>query len=264
MELRVLAVGDVVGKNGLAFLEKRLRGLKRQYNIDFCVVNGENASVVGLTPEQAERMLDAGADVITLGNHSLSHREICPFLDDCDRILRPANWQPGLPGRGWGWFDTRYGEVVVVNLIGRCNMSYNADNPFRVIDPILEKAGKLPVLLDFHAEATSEKLAMGWYLDGKITALWGTHTHVATADEQILPRGTGYITDLGMTGPRLSVIGTKPEQSVAMFRGELTSRFETAQGPCMLCGAVFTVDPATRKCISVERVRLDDEAAARG
>ena len=264
MELRVLAVGDVVGKNGLAFLEKRLRGLKRQYNIDFCVVNGENASVVGLTPEQAERMLDAGADVITLGNHSLSHREICPFLDDCDRILRPANWQPGLPGRGWGWFDTRYGEVVVVNLIGRCNMSYNADNPFRVIDPILEKAGKLPVLLDFHAEATSEKLAMGWYLDGKIAALWGTHTHVATADEQILPRGTGYITDLGMTGPRLSVIGTKPEQSVAMFRGELTSRFETAQGPCMLCGAVFTVDPATRKCISVERVRLDDEAAARG
>ena len=264
MELRVLAVGDVVGKNGLAFLEKRLRGLKRQYNIDFCVVNGENASVVGLTPEQAERMLDAGADVITLGNHSLSHREICPFLDDCDRILRPANWQPGLPGRGWGWFDTRYGEVVVVNLIGRCNMSYNADNPFRVIDPILEKAGKLPVLLDFHAEATSEKLAMGWYLDGKIAALWGTHTHVATADEQILPRGTGYITDLGMTGPRLSVIGTKPEQSVAMFRGELTSRFETAQGPCMLCGAVFTVDPATRKCISVERVRLDDEATARG
>ena len=264
MELRVLAVGDIVGKSGLQFLEKRLRAVKRQYKIDFCVVNGENASGTGLTVEQAERMLDAGADVITLGNHSLARREICPFLDDCDRILRPGNWQPSLPGRGWGLFETRFGTVAVVNLIGRCDMSYNADNPFRVIDGILEKAGNVPVFLDFHAEATSEKLAMGWYLDGKIAALWGTHTHVATADEQILPHGTGYITDLGMTGPRFSVIGTRPEQSVAMFRGELTSRFETAPGPCMLCGAVFTVDMATRHCTNAERVRLDDEAAARG
>ena len=253
-----MAVGDVVGTPGLCCLEKHLRGLKKLHGIDFCVVNGENASGVGLTPQQAERIFTAGADVITLGNHTWNRREICPYLDECGYILRPANFQPSLPGRGWGVFEMSTGPVAVVNLIGRCNMDFGPDNPFRVVDKILKDVGKMPVFVDFHAEATSEKLAMAYYLDGKISALWGTHTHVPTADEQILPNGTGYQTDLGMTGPVRSVIGVKPEQSIAMFRGELTSRYEVAPGACKLCGAVFTVDAGTGKCTGVERVTIFD------
>ena len=233
MELRVLAVGDVVGDGGLQCLEKHLRSLKKLYRADFCVVNGENASGTGLTPRQADRMLDAGADVITLGNHSFDRREICTYLDDCPYILRPGNLRPSLPGRGWGVFETKIGPVGVMNLLGRCN-------------------------LDFHAEATSEKLALAYQLDGKIAAQWGTHTHVQTADEQILPNGTGYLTDLGMTGPVRSVIGVRPEQSIANFRGELTSRYEVAPGPCMLTGAVFTYDAAAKRCTGAERVRILD------
>ena len=145
----------------------------------------------------------------------------------------------------------------VVNLIGRCSMDFNPDNPFRVVDRILAELGDIPIVVDFHAEATSEKLAMGYYLDGKISCMWGTHTHVPTADEQILPKGTGYQTDLGMTGPIHSVIGVRPEQSVAMFRGELTSRFEVAPGKCRLCGALFIIDTATRRCVNVERVMAE-------
>mgnify|MGYP000879617668 CR=1 FL=1 len=191
MEFRVLAVGDVVGAPGLRFLQQKLRGIRRLYGVDFCVVNGENANVVGITPQQADAIFDAGADVITLGNHTWNRREILPYLDECGYILRPANFLPSLPGRGWGIFETKAGPVAVVNLIGRCSMDFGPDNPFRVIDKILRDIGDIPVLIDFHAEATSEKLAMGYYLDGKISALWGTHTHVPTADEQVLPNGTG-------------------------------------------------------------------------
>ena len=257
MELRILAVGDVVGATGILCLKKNLRALRRRYNIDFAVVNGENASGVGLTPQQAEMILDAGADVITLGNHTWNRREICPFLDDSPYILRPANFQPHLPGRGWGVFETKAGQVAVVNLIGRCHMDFTPDNPFRVIDRVLEKVGELPVLLDFHAEATSEKLAMGYFLDGRVSAMWGTHTHVTTADETILPNGTGYQTDLGMTGPIVSVIGVRPEQSIANFRGELTARYEVAPGPCRLHGLALTIDTKTRRCTQIERVVAD-------
>lgn len=257
MEFRVLAVGDVVGAPGLRFLQQKLRGIKRLYGADFCVVNGENANVVGITPQQADAIFDAGADVITLGNHTWNRREILPYLDECGYILRPANFLPSLPGRGWGIFETKAGPVAVVNLIGRCSMDFGPDNPFCVIDKILRDIGDIPVLIDFHAEATSEKLAMGYYLDGKISALWGTHTHVPTADEQVLPNGTGYQTDLGMTGPAISVLGVKPEQSIALFRGELKSRYEPAGGPCRLCGAVFTIDAKTRRCTGVERVMVD-------
>ena len=258
MEFRVLAVGDVVGQPGLRCLSRHLRGLKKLYRADFCVVNGENASGTGLTPRQAEEMLDAGADVITLGNHAFNRREICPYLDDSRTILRPANLAPSLPGRGWGVYETNTGPLAVVNLIGRCAMDFTPDNPFRLIDHILKDVRDMPVLLDFHAEATSEKLAMAYYLDGKVSALWGTHTHVPTADEQVLPRGTGYQTDLGMTGPAQSVIGIRPAQSIAKFRGELTSRYEPADGPVMLCGAVFTLDLPSGRCTQVERVKVLD------
>lgn len=257
MQLSVLAVGDVVGDGGLQCLSRNLRGLKKLYDVDFCVVNGENASGVGLIPAQAEQIFAAGADVITLGNHTWNRREICPYLDENGYILRPANFQPSLPGRGWGVFETRKGSVAVLNLIGRCSMDFNPDNPFRVVDKALREVGDVPVLVDFHAEATSEKRAMGYYLDGKISALWGTHTHVQTADEQILPKGTGYLTDLGMTGPVCSVIGVRPEQSIAMFRGELTSRFAVAPGACKLCGALFVIDTETKQCLKAERVMVE-------
>ena len=254
MEYRVLAVGDVVGAPGLSFLGKKLRALRQQTHADFCIVNGENASMTGLTPAQADAILDAGADVITLGNHTWNRREICPYLDDCSRILRPANFAPQIPGRGWGIFPCRDREIAVVNLIGRCDMNFGPDNPFTKIEAILQKTGKTPVFLDFHAEATSEKLAMGYLLDGRVSAVFGTHTHVPTADAGILPKGTGYVTDLGMTGPAVSVLGVKPEQSIAMFRGELTSRFEAAPGPCVMQAVLFTVDGATNLCLRAERV----------
>ena len=255
MLANILAVGDVVGPQGLRYLKKTLPGLRREYEPAFTVVNGENASNVGLTPQQAEDMFTAGADVVTLGNHAFRQKSICDYLDDTPYILRPANYAPQNPGRGFGVFDSKIGPVGVVNLIGRVHMDYGPDNPFLMVDKILPQMAEAKFLLvDFHAEATSEKLAMGYMLDGKVTALWGTHTHVPTADAQVLPEGTGYITDLGMTGPKHSVIGIQPRLSIKKFRGGLYSRYQPAEGPCMLCGAVFTVDTDTGRCTGVRQV----------
>ena len=258
MELRVLAVGDVVGNPGMERIRKSLRRLIRKTGADFTVVNGENASVVGLTPRQAEDILDAGADVITLGNHSFSKREIVPYLEDTDRILRPANYAPQTPGRGWAVYETRFGPIGVIDLIGRCNMDYGPDNPFLLAEKLLKKLDTRLILVELHAEATSEKLAMGYMLDGKVSAVWGTHTHVPTADIRVLPRGTGYITDLGMTGPRNSVLGIRPELSIARFRGDLPERYRWAEGETKLEGALFTIDAATGKCLKAERVETWD------
>lgn len=258
MELRVLAVGDVVGNPGMERIRKSLRRLIRKTGADFTVVNGENASVVGLTPRQAEDILDAGADVITLGNHSFSKREIVPYLEDTDRILRPANYAPQTPGRGWAVYETRFGPIGVIDLIGRCNMDYGPDNPFLLAEKLLKKLDTRLILVELHAEATSEKLAMGYMLDGKVSAVWGTHTHVPTADIRVLPQGTGYITDLGMTGPRNSVLGIRPELSIARFRGDLPERYRWAEGETKLEGALFTIDAATGKCLKAERVETWD------
>ena len=258
MDLRVLAVGDVVGNPGMERIRKSLRRLIRKTGADFTVVNGENASVVGLTPRQAEDILDAGADVITLGNHSFSKREIVPYLEDTDRILRPANYAPQTPGRGWAVYETRFGPIGVIDLIGRCNMDYGPDNPFLLAEKLLKKLDTRLILVELHAEATSEKLAMGYMLDGKVSAVWGTHTHVPTADIRVLPQGTGYITDLGMTGPRNSVLGIRPELSIARFRGDLPERYRWAEGETKLEGALFTIDAATGKCLKAERVETWD------
>ena len=257
MELRVLAVGDVVGDGGLQCLEQHLRSLKKLYRIDFCVVNGENASGTGLTPKQADRMLDAGADVLTLGNHSFDRREICAYLDDCPYILRPANLHPSLPGRGFGVFETKIGQVGVVNLLGRCNLDFRPDNPFRVIDKVLKELDGLPVLLDFHAEATSEKICMGLYLDGRVSAVIGTHTHIQTADERLLPGGTAYITDAGMCGVFDSALGLAPEPAIRRFRTGLPTRFESVKGPVRLSGVLLEVDGKTGKAVSIKRVNVD-------
>lgn len=255
MLAKILAIGDVVAPQGLRYLKKMLPQLRREQQIDFIVVNGENASNVGLTPEQAEAMLDAGADVITLGNHAFRQRSIHDYLDDHRNILRPANFAPQNPGRGWGIYDSKLGPVAVINLIGRVNMDYGPDNPFLMIDKILPQVQDARwILVDFHAEATSEKLAMGYMLDGRITALWGTHIHVPTADARVLPKGTGYITDLGMTGPKDSVIGIQPELSIEKFRGGVYRPYKAAEGECVLSGAVFTVDTETGRCTEVRRI----------
>lgn len=258
MELRVLAVGDIVAANGLAYLKSRLRGLKKEHQIDFCVVNGENAAVLGMSPQQAEEILDAGTDVITMGNHTWGRRDLVPFIDDSRQVLRPANLPPQQPGRGWGIFDTKFGDIAVIDLIGRCGMDYTPDNPFLAVERILKRIETKLILVEMHAEATSEKLAMGWMLDGRVSAVWGTHTHVQTADDRILPNGTGYLTDLGMTGPRDSVLGIRPELSIKKFRGDLTGRYEPAPGACQLNGCIFTIDTASGRCTATERVMLHD------
>ena len=254
MEFRVLAVGDVVGGPGLERIRRSLRWLKRKTNADFVVVNGENAAVVGITPDQADQILDAGADVITMGNHTWSKREIVPYMDECDRILRPMNYAPQVPGRGWGIYETKAGDVAVIDLIGRVSMDYGPDNPFTVVEKALQEIKTKIILVELHAEATSEKLALGYMLDGRVSAVWGTHTHVPTADARVLPKGTGYCTDLGMTGPRESVLGIRPELSIAKFKGDLPERYRWAEGPTKLEAVLFTIDSATGKCLKAERV----------
>ena len=258
MEWKVLCVGDVVGDPGMERVSRSLRYLKRQTNADFVIVNGENASVVGMTPRQAEQILDAGADVITLGNHSFGRREIVPYLEDSRNILRPANFAPQTPGVGWRIFDTRAGEVAVIDLIGRVGMDYGPDNPFLLVEKILKEISAKIILVEVHAEATSEKLAMAYMLDGRVSALWGTHTHVPTADARVLRGGTGYVTDLGMTGPRESVLGIRPELSIAKFRGDLAGRYQWAEGPTKMEAVVFTLDSTSGRCLKVERADLWD------
>ena len=254
--MKILAVGDVVGKPGLQYLNRRLRRLRKETAADLVIVNGENASGVGITPAQADEIFAAGADVITLGNHVWNKRQIVPYLEDNRYILRPANLAPQTPGEGWGIYDAAGYRVLVMNLIGRCEMAFGPDNPFLAADKILRNAeGQYDAAVcEIHANATSEKLAMGFYLDGRCAAVYGTHTHVQTADERVNPQGTGYITDIGMTGPIWSVLGIRPEQSVAMFRGDLTEHFQTAEGECALGGALFDVNPSDGRCVRVERI----------
>ena len=240
----VLAVGDVVGEAGLAHLERHLRPLQKLKNISFTVVNGENISGVGLTCKQAWRVYDAGADAVTLGNHTFGKMEIGRMLDETPWLLRPANLSGRMPGHGCEIFDLNGLRFRVVNLIGRCTLQWNAENPFTLTDRLLKQG-----TADF-------TLVLGYYLDGRVSALWGTHTHVPTADERVYPKGTGYITDLGMTGPIESVLGVESAQSVESFLGGLPGRYRSPEGPCKLQGAIFTLDSATGLCTAVERVDI--------
>ena len=259
MLLHLLAVGDVVAQGGLDCLHRHLRRLKKEHDVHFTVVNGENAAGLGLLPQHAEELFDAGADVITLGNHTWGKRQIADYLEDNPYILRPANFAPNLPGRGFGLYEGPQGlRLGVLNLMGRFQLDANLDSPFRRADEILAGEGAQADLLcvDFHAEATSEKGAMAYYLDGRVQALWGTHTHVPTADCQVLDRGLGFVTDLGMTGPARSVLGMKHEQAVNRFLGGLPMRFEPAPGPCKLEAVLFSLDTETKRCVHVERVDI--------
>jgi len=256
MSVRILAVGDVCGQPGLDFLERRLKDFKREQNIDFTVINGENANVVGITPRQADAIFRFGADVITLGNHTWTRTELQPYLDERRKILRPANFGPQCPGRGIGVFSTGFGDVCVLNLMGRFTLDSNTDNPFVIADGYMAEIKEKIILVDFHAEGTSEKLAMGYLLDGKASAVWGTHTHVQTSDAMVLPNGTGYISDLGMTGAIHSVLGIDPEQSIGKFMGDPPRRYEAASGPAKLEGCIFEIDPETGRCLRAEGIRL--------
>ena len=232
MTINILAIGDVVGQTGLTFLKEHLKPLQKLKGVSFTVVNGENANVVGITPAQADAILAAGADVVTLGNHTWTRWELQPYLDEKARILRPANYAPQCPGRGDATYTTPFGPIRVINLLGRFSLDTNTDNPFPTVDALLAENQTRMVLVDMHAEATSEKLAM------------------------VLPRGTGYISDLGMTGPSESVLGIAPEQSIRKFLGDPPRRYEQAKGPGKLEGAVFTVDTETGACTAVEAIRI--------
>lgn len=257
MNIRILAVGDVVGDQGVDFLTRHLPALRKVHQVHFTVVNGENAACNGLLPRQAEDIFSAGADVITLGNHTWDKQQIVDYMEHCPYLLRPANYTARVPGRGWGIFDGPRGlRIRVVDLIGRVGMDTNFDNPFTKLDEVLGREEADLTLIDFHAEATSEKLALGWYADGRAQAMWGTHTHVPTADAQVLPQGLGYVTDLGMTGPAQSVIGVRPSQAINRFLGGLPQRFQPADGPCQMHAVLFEIDTNARRCVSVQRADI--------
>lgn len=256
----VLFIGDVFGSPGRDYLKANLPQLMARYEPDFIVVNGENAAGGnGLTPEIAEELFSMGVDAITSGNHIWDKKEIFPSLDSNPRILRPVNYPQGVPGRGVGLFTTRSGSVVgVVSVCGRVFSPQNLDCPFKAVDEALMalRNHTKVVIVDFHAEATSEKIALGWYLDGRVSAVFGTHTHVQTSDERILPGGTGYITDVGMTGSMDGVIGVKREIILKHFLTQLPVRHEPAKGNCHL-GAVFcAIDGISGKTIRIERIYL--------
>lgn len=261
--MKVLAIGDVVGQPGVEILSRFLRRLKREVSADLTVVNGENAAGNGITPALADELFDAGADVITLGNHTFGNRSICDYLDEQRDILRPLNFPGQRPGVGYTVLECCGKSVCICNLQGQVNLDYHVSSPFLAADHLFKTVRADLYLVDFHAEATSEKQAMGYHLAGRAAAVWGTHTHVPTADIRILPGGTGYITDLGMTGGTESVIGMNWQQSLASFRGELTGRFQPSDLGRRIQGAVFTIDSANR-CIAAERVEFSDERIEKG
>lgn len=257
--MRILMVGDIVGRPGREAAIRLIPKLRNELEIDFVVANGENAAGgLGITADIAGTLFKrAEVDVITLGNHAWSKREVYDYLDREPRVLRPANYPPGAPGMGYGVYDTPYGPVGVASVQGRVFME-PVDDPFRAIDAILaDIAGDTPtVLVDIHAEATSEKQAMGWYLAGRVTAVVGTHTHIQTADERVLPGGTAYITDVGMTGPTDGVIGVQRELVIGKFRSGLPARFEPAMGATALNAVTIEVDNATGRARSIARLQV--------
>ena len=256
--MKILMIGDVYGEPGRAALARLVPKLRDQHHIDFTVVNVENAAGgFGVTQPIAESVLDLGVDVMTTGNHVWDKKEIASYIVKENRLLRPANYPEGTPGAGWITVKAGPHRVTVINLMGRVFMN-PIDCPFRKAEAILEAVGgETPIrLVDFHCEATSESIAMGWWLDGKVSAVVGTHRHVQTADERVLPGGTAYITDLGMTGPTEGVIGVDREQILNRFLYQMPIRFETAKGPTALHGVVITVDPDTGRASAIERLRI--------
>ncbi len=256
--LKVLMVGDIFGKPGRKAVKELIKTYRNQYELDFVIANGENAAGGnGITREIANELYNAQIDFITMGNHTWDKKEIFQFIDTDKKIIRPANYPPGTPGRGWAIVPlSNELKIGIINLSGRVFLP-PLDCPFRVGERIVEEISKEThiIIVDFHAEATSEKIAMGWFMDGKVSAVVGTHTHVQTADERILPYGTGYITDVGMTGPHDSILGVKRDIVIQKFLTQLPARFETAQGVAQLNAILLEIDETTGKTMGLKRIQ---------
>mgnify|MGYP003369784110 CR=1 FL=1 len=254
--MKILAVGDIVGDTGYQKLKKILPKIKEEQKIDFTIVNGENvAGGMGITKKHLDGMLETGADVITMGNHTWAKRDIFNFINN-PKLLRPANYSKGIPGKGYGIYDCKGKKILVINLLGRTEMNVLSENPFIVADNLIQtlKSKVDYVIIDFHAEATAEKIAMGYYLDGKANIIFGTHTHVQTADETILPKGTAYISDIGMTGPACSVIGMDVNTSIKRFVTSLPEKYKIAEGEAIFNGCIFEINDETGKIINIQRL----------
>jgi len=258
IKIKILTVGDIVGKIGLQKLKEVLPNIIKENNIDFVIVNGENAADgMGLTEKMYREMLAIKVDVVTMGNHTWAKKEVFGFIDD-KQIVRPANYPKSVPGKGYDIYECKNKKIAVINLLGRVTMPVQVENPFlearNIVNDIKDKVDI--IIIDFHGEATAEKIAIGYYLDGEVTIVFGTHTHVQTSDETILEKGTGYITDIGMTGPKKSVIGMDIESSLKRFETSLPERYKTAEGVGMFNSCMFEVDDNTNKVIEITRINM--------
>ena len=254
--MKILAIGDIVGKSGLEYLKSKIIKIKEESNIDFVIVNGENAADgFGVTEKMFKELVNMGIDVITMGNHTWGKKDIFSIIDDT-HIIRPANYSENVPGNGYNIYNFNGKKILVMNLIGRVDMPVLSENPFIVAKKIVDtqKSKVDIIIIDFHGEATAEKKAFGYYLDGDVTIVFGTHTHVQTADEQILPNGTAYITDIGMTGPKNSVIGMDIDVSLKRFLTSIPEKYKTASGTCKIDAIIFDLDDNTNKVKSMKRV----------
>ena len=256
--MKILAIGDLVGEAGVKKVRNNLKNLKEKEKIDFIIVNAENsADGMGITEKIFNELLSLGVNVITMGNHTWGKKDIFKFVDN-KHLLVPANYNRNVPGNRYGIYECNGKKIAVINLIGRVDVNILSENPFMVVDDILEKIKNEAdiVIVDFHAEATAEKIAMGYYLDGRVNAVFGTHTHVQTADEQILENGTAYITDIGMTGAKKSVIGMNVEASIKRFTTTLPERYKAADGEAILNGCIFEINDDNCRTINIARIRL--------
>lgn len=256
--MRVLAVGDLIGNAGIQKLKKEIGKLRETEKIDFVIVNGENsAEGMGITQKNFDDILSCNVNCITMGNHTWGKKDIFKFIDH-PKLIRPANYPKGVVGKGYGIYNSGNKNIAVINLIGRVDINVLSENPFLIAKEIINNINKDVdmIFVDFHAEATAEKIAMGYFLDGKVTAIFGTHTHVQTADEKILPKGTAYISDIGMTGPKNSVIGMDIGVSIKRFETTLPERYKIATGECMLNAVIFDIDDESNKVKSIKRINI--------
>lgn len=254
--MKILAVGDLIGSAGIKKLKNTLPKLRERENIDFVIVNGENsAEGMGITERNFNDIIEANVDVVTMGNHTWGKKDIFKFIDH-PKLIRPANYPKGVVGKGYNIYKCKDKKIAVINLIGRVDINVLSENPFVLAKELVEKLQEETdiIIIDFHAEATAEKIALGYFLDGKVTAIYGTHTHVQTADETILENGTGYITDIGMTGPKKSVIGMDVSASVKRFETTLPERYKIAIGECIFNGVIFDIDDNTNKVKEIKRI----------
>ena len=256
--MKILAVGDIVGLNGLNKLKEILPNLKQRKNIDFVIVNGENvAGGMGITEKDFKQILSTGADVVTLGNHTWSKKDVFNIINE-EKLIRPANYPKGVLGKGYNIYNCKNKKIAVINLLGRTNMGILAENPFLEADSIIEKIKEKVdyIVIDFHAEATAEKVALANYLDGRVNIIFGTHTHVQTADEMVLPKGTGYITDIGMTGPADSVIGMEKKASIKRFVTTLPEKYKIAEGESKFNSCLFEVNDESGRIENITRINM--------